>query len=75
MWGFDFSAQDNADRLTRIRMWAELAMRGDESIIGRMEHALQQTGYWRAYHTQITANANSIERATLVLSILNAPAP
>lgn len=67
-----FDIQDDADRISHIRAWAEILTRGDPTdapLVWRMEALIQQTGYWRAYQRQ-TYNATIAERGRIALRVV-----
>jgi len=68
----DFSVQNQADRISRIRAWAEILTRGDPAdapIVRKMEALIQKTGHWKAYQKETYA-ATIADRGRAALRIV-----
>jgi hypothetical protein len=50
----DVSFQNNADRISSIRAWAETLVvgLGDAGLMRQMEQKIQETGYWHRYRAE-----------------------
>jgi hypothetical protein len=68
----DFTTQDNADRISRIRAWAETlqAGLGDAALALRMEDKLRKTGYWRGYLAGVTSTMSLEDRGRAALRVV-----